>query len=121
MRRAFDHLRDLLSRRRRRGLKNKRLEQRRLAHQHELCDAASLQSSISRSPGLNPRIEIVGEPADGLRDHVLIKAAADLGHPFGDRHHGADRRSAARPAQQFDIGVAEFPQRGRRHRAAGRN
>ena len=43
---------------------------------------------------------------------MFIVAAADLRHPFGDRHHGADRRSAARPAQQLDIGLAELPQRG---------
>ena len=35
-RRAFDHLRDALGRRRRRGLENERQKQRRLAHQHEL-------------------------------------------------------------------------------------
>ena len=35
-RRAFDHVRDALARRRRRGLENERQKQRRLAHQHEL-------------------------------------------------------------------------------------
>ena len=45
------------------------------------------------------------------RQHVLVEAPADLRHPLGDRHHGADRRSAAGPAEQLDIGLAELRQR----------
>ena len=58
-------------------------------------------------------LEIGGEPVDGALEHLLIEATADFRHPLGDRHHGADRRSAAGPAQQLDIGLPEIPQRGR--------
>ena len=77
------------------------------------CVAASWQSSIVEIAGSHMRLEIGGELGDGERHHVVVEAAADLRHPLGDRHHGADRRSAARPAQQLDIGLAELRQRGR--------
>ncbi len=57
-------------------------------------------------------IEIGGEAIDRVRQHVLVIAAADIRHSLGNRHHGTDRRSAARPAHQLDVGLAEFPQRG---------
>ena len=57
-------------------------------------------------------LEIGGEAIDGFLQHMLIVAAADFRHPLGNGHHGADRRSAARPAQQLDIGPAELPKRG---------
>src|SRR5204863_4350121 len=58
------------------------------------------------------RLKIAGEAMDSLREHVVIVAAADLRHSLGNRHHRADRRAAARPAQQLDVGAAEFPQCG---------
>src|SRR3954452_5871145 len=108
--RAFNHFGDALGRRRRRGLENERQKQRGLAHLHEL---RSRQMAVgNRKIAFQMRLEIAGEAMDSLREHVLIVAAADLRHSLGNRHHRADRRAAARPAQQLDIGAAEFPQRG---------
>src|SRR5258708_25363083 len=109
-RRAFDHLGDAPCRRRRRGLKDKRQKQRRLTGQHDLLrsELAVVDRKLLR---LDMHLEIVGEPVDSALEHLLIKATADLRHPLGDRRHGADRRSTARPAQQLDIGLPEFPKR----------
>ncbi len=62
-RRAFDHLRDALRRRRRRGLKNKRQKQRRLTHLHELRrrELAIVDRKILC---LDMRLEIEGKAAD---------------------------------------------------------
>jgi len=57
-------------------------------------------------------LQIIGETVDRLRQHVLVELPSDVRHPLGDRHHGADRRPAARPAHRSDVGLAEFPQRG---------
>src|ERR1700722_7029065 len=110
LRRAFDHLRDALGRRRRLGLKNERQKQRRLTELDELRRRvpAVLYREVA-APDM--RVQIGGEAVDSVLDHALIKTAADIGHPFGDRHHGADRGSAAWPAQQMNVGLAEIPQR----------
>ena len=57
-------------------------------------------------------LQILGETVNRLSQHVLVEPAANLRHPLGDRHHGADRRSAAWPAYRTDVGLTEFPQRG---------
>src|SRR6195256_6173992 len=109
-RRAVDDLVDALERRRGGGLEHERQKQRGLAHLDELRrrELAVVDREIVR-PYMRP--EIIGETADGLVQHMFIKTPADLGHPLRNRHHGADRRAAARPAQHQDIGAAEFPKR----------
>ena len=104
--------RDALGRRRGGGLKNKRQKQRGLAHHRELrCRELAIVDRKIVRPDMG--LEIGGEAVDGFLQHAFVKAAPDIRHPLGNRHHGADRRSAARPALHLDIGLAEFPQRGR--------
>src|ERR1700676_1050747 len=100
--RAVDHPFDLFARGRRCGLENERLKQRRLAHLHELrCGEFAVVDR--KLPGFHLRIEVLREAIDGVRQHAVIKAPSNVRHPLGDRHHGADRRSAAWPAQQLNI------------------
>ena len=61
--------------------------------------------------GLHFGLQVGRQLGNGLGDHLTIVAATDIRHPLGNRHDGADRRSAARPAQQLDIGLAELPKR----------
>ena len=108
--RAGDDIADALGGGGRCGLEDEGQEQRRLAHQLELRGGEP--AVVDREFALlHAALQIGGEPVDGGLQHALIIAAADLRHPLGDRHHGADRRSAAGPAQQLDIGQAEFPKR----------
>src|SRR5229473_2239621 len=109
-RRACDYLGDTLRRRRGRCLKNKRHKQRRLTHLHELRrrQLAVLDLKIARRCA---RVEVSGKPGDGKCYHVIVESSADLRHPLGDRHHRSGGRSAARPAQQLDIGLPELRQR----------
>src|SRR5258708_4589053 len=93
-RRAVDHLSDAIGRGCGGSLEHERQEQRRLTHLQELrrCELAVVDGEIA---GCNMRPEIIGEAVDGFFQHVRIIAAADLRHPLGDRHHGADPRAAA--------------------------
>ena len=47
-----------------------------------------------------------------VTDGSLVQCLKDIRHALCDRHHGTDRRSAAGPAQQMDVGLPEILQRG---------
>src|SRR5712671_9271 len=83
-RRASNHLRDALRRRRRRGLKNKRKKQRRLAHLHELR-RRELAIVYRKILFLDMCLETGGKAADGFLQHMLVVAATDIRHPLGNR------------------------------------
>src|SRR5258705_10996740 len=79
-RRAFDHLRDPLRRRRGRCLENVRNEQRRLTHLHELRrrQLEVLDLEIAR-PRMN--LKINSEPGDRQRYEGVIETPAEVRHP----------------------------------------
>src|SRR5262249_37213507 len=103
--RAVDHLRDALARGWGCCLENEWEEQRGLAHQHELRGRqfAVVDRKFAQ---LHMRVEIFGELVVGLLKPAFVVAATDFGHPLGDRHYRADRRSAARTADHRDKGFA---------------
>src|SRR5579859_1022689 len=110
-RRAVDDASDLLGRRGGLVLEDERLEQRRLAHLHELPGGELIVVDRELAE-LRARLEIGCEAVDRGGDHLGVEPAANLRHPFGDRHHGTDRGSPAGPAQQADIGPAELGEGG---------
>ena len=55
--------------------------------------------------------QVGGELADRLLDHLGVVTAAEVGHTLGDRHHGAHRGAAVRPADHRHVGAAELEQR----------
>jgi hypothetical protein len=93
------------------GLEDEGLKQRRLAGHHELRGGqfGILDFQFLRS---DAGIEIGRDLPDRVCQHRFIKAFADIGHALRDGHHGTDRRAAAGPTQQLDIGAAELAERG---------
>src|SRR5262249_19983624 len=88
-----------------------RLNWRSAAHLHDLRGRERIvadQELAEPAAGF----EIGGEAIDGHGDDVGVEPAADLRHPLGNRHHGADRRAATRPAQHTDIGPTELGEGG---------
>jgi hypothetical protein len=93
------------------GLEDEGLKQRGLTHLHELpCGEFVIIDREVAEP--RARLEISREAIDGAGQHLFVEAAADFRHAFGNRHHGADRRAAARAAEQLDVGASELGQCG---------
>src|SRR5579872_229091 len=77
---AGDHVLDALGRGGGCGLKDERLEQRGLAHLHELrrCEMETGDRDIAQTRAC---FEIGGKPPDRHRDDIVVEALADIRHP----------------------------------------
>ena len=89
-------------------------------HISKNCDAASSRSSITSSPAFD-HLKMAGKTIDGLLQHALVVATADLRHALGDRHHGADRRSAVGAGGSCRCRPRRIPAAWWRHRPTHRN